>query len=86
MRPVFSEEVARELGYQKYWPEKKDWAIATFLVLAAGVVFVCLLIGVLQLTGNWDRQFVEKTCADYANYSIKDLPAKCAAEYHVSSL
>lgn len=38
MKPVFSEEVARELGYQKYWPEKSDWVKGTVFCLAVGVI------------------------------------------------
>ena len=86
MRKVFSDELAQELGYQKYWPERKDWVIATFGVLVACSVLVGILCSILMLTGNWERQFVAKTCADYANYPISQLPAKCAAEYKVSAL
>lgn len=40
MKPVFPDEVVRELGYQKYWPEKSDWFIAI-----VGVLFVTFLLG-----------------------------------------
>lgn len=43
MKKIFSDEVAQELGYQKYWPEKSDWTIATLGIFA---VFV-ILFGVL---------------------------------------
>lgn len=43
MRPVFDEETARELGYQKYWPEWTDWAVATLYVLLLLAGFAILL-------------------------------------------
>ncbi len=57
MKAVFTDEVAQELGYQNYWPEKSDWALATLGCLGVGIVFVLILIGALMVTGNWDRQF-----------------------------
>lgn len=49
MRPVFTEEVARELGYQEYWPEKMDWVIGTVAVLLGSVIFMGLMVGAVML-------------------------------------
>ncbi len=40
MRPVFPDDVARELGYQKYEPELHDWILATLGCLAVCAIFV----------------------------------------------
>lgn len=41
MKAVFDEETARELGYQKYWPEWHDWLFATAAVLVfLAIVFI----------------------------------------------
>lgn len=86
MKPVFTPEVAQELGYQKYWPEKKDWAIGFGIAVVVAAIFAGAIVAILMLTGNWERQFQTPTCADYANRAIKDLPARCAAEYGVGNL
>lgn len=52
MKPMFSEEVVRELGYQKYWPEKSDWAIATAIGAFTCVVFIGVLWTALRLFGK----------------------------------
>lgn len=78
MRALFSEEAARELGYQKHWPEKKDWVLAVLGSLAAGGVFVGVIVSVLMFTGNWNRQFEPNPCKQYANENIASVPAKCA--------
>ena len=38
MKPMFSPEVAQELGYQEYWPELHDWVFATIACLVGGFV------------------------------------------------
>ena len=40
MKPLFDPEVAKELGYQTYWPELSDWIIGTVACLVGGVVVV----------------------------------------------
>lgn len=77
MRKLFDDETAQHLGYQQYWPEKKDWAIAILGVLAAGAVFVGLLVGILMLTGNWDRQFEPNPCEQYRNLTLESIPVGC---------
>jgi len=43
MKPVFSEKVAQELGYQKYWPQWYDWLISLGIVLFACTIFAGFL-------------------------------------------
>lgn len=43
MKPVFDEEVARSLGYQKYWPELHDWVIAIIATLVVTLAIVGLI-------------------------------------------
>lgn len=81
MKAIFSDEVAQELGYQEYWPELKDWVIATIACLAAGVLFVGLLCLILIATGNWDKQFQVRPCTDYADVSISNMPARCIQSF-----
>lgn len=47
MKPLYDEEVARELGYQKYWPELHDWVFTTAGVLVFGIVCVGGLVAIL---------------------------------------
>ena len=49
MRPLFSEEVAKELGYQTYWPELHDWIFATVACVLFGFLFTGILVGVVLL-------------------------------------
>ena len=51
MKPVFSPEVAQELGYQKYWPEWQDWAFGTLAVLAALGAFMGIVWLFVHLAG-----------------------------------
>lgn len=81
MKAVFTEEVAQYLGYQKYWPEKKDWVIAIVGCLALGVLIMGVICGVLIATGNWDKQFEPDPCVQYANGPIGAIPAKCASYF-----
>lgn len=78
MRAIFTEEVAQEIGYQIMWPEKKDWTLAIFGCLSAGVIFCAILCGILILTGNWDRQFQPNSCVKYSDFPVREVPAKCA--------
>lgn len=86
MKAIFSDEVARELGYQKYWPELHDWVLATCGVLAALVFLAGIFVGVLMLTGNWDKQFQVRPCSSYANYSINDIPIRCISDYGITTI
>ena len=45
LKPIFSEEIARELGYQKYKPELIDWVIG----MAASLVIGVFIVGVMVL-------------------------------------
>lgn len=83
MRKLFDDEVAQYLGYQKYWPEKKDWALAILGCLGVGVVFVLILCGILMTTGNWDRKFQPNPCANYSDTYIGSVPAKCADYFNI---
>lgn len=49
MKPVYSPEVAQELGYQKFSPELKDWIIATLGCLGALATFGLVLVLVIHL-------------------------------------
>lgn len=54
MRPLFTEEVARELGYQKYWPELHDWVFATIACLLGGFLLTgILIVGVMLIKSNF---------------------------------
>lgn len=86
MRPIFDEEVAQFLGYQKYRPEKKDWALAGLVVIAVMIVFVGIIVGVLMLTGNWDRQFKPTPCSAYTNTTISNTPIRCLKELGIAPL
>ena len=52
MRKVYSDEEARLIGYQKYWPEWQDWALGIFGCLAFCGVFVGVLLIILHATGR----------------------------------
>lgn len=47
-KKVFSDEVARELGYQKEYPILIGWVVATVGALIFGFAFVLLLITLVQ--------------------------------------
>lgn len=56
MKKVFTDEVARELGYQKYWPERSDWFLGiSGALLIMGIVSVGIF-EIMKQTGYLDRQ------------------------------
>ena len=44
MKKVFDDEVANELGYQKYSPELHDWIFAVVGVLGCYFLFVGIIL------------------------------------------
>ena len=56
MKKLFSDEVAQELGYQKWWPEKSDWVKAIFWTLAFIAFIYVGTFYFLDKTGYLERQ------------------------------
>lgn len=59
MKAVFDEETARELGYQKYWPEWHDWLFATLGVLF--VLAVVCIVAAFVYDAHTATQLVKQT-------------------------
>jgi hypothetical protein len=49
MKPIFTEDVAREIGYQKYRPEFVDWVVGTAVCISALVLFAAFLSLALKI-------------------------------------
>ena len=81
MKKLFSDEVANELGYQKYWPERKDWLIAIVgTLLFCGMAYGIAIFS-LQKSGYIERE-EQKTQVRTATILewCKNTPVKNLAE------
>lgn len=56
MKEVFTPEVANSLGYQKYWPEKSDWALAIGGTVFFFALVFCITLFTLDKTGYTKRE------------------------------
>lgn len=56
MKKLYSDEVANELDYQKYWPEKSDWAKAIFGFLLSAGLFFAVFLYAFNVTGYTARK------------------------------
>lgn len=87
MRPIFDEEVAREIGYQKYQPDWKDWVFGVLLVLACALIGLGFIMVVLNISGNWiEKQYQPSPCSYYADWEISRVPVRCATYFGVGKI
>lgn len=74
MKPAFDEEVARELGYQKYYPELKDWIVVIIAVLGCvALVMGTIIYFHLKLQKNTPVETKDEIITEQVRVEYKDL-------------